>query len=150
MASKADSQATAISLQPMPSSSVHERHVSVPTDDHNAELQRTPTYNSVNDPFALSGKIKPIGEIHEANISRKLINPSASSKNRKVKDFYEAQNENIERLLKPVDEHVREAKEQQGDDQLKFKIAVYGSLAANIILAALQLYAAATSGSLSL
>lgn len=64
--------------------------------------------------------------------------------------FYEDQNEKIERLLKPVDDHVREAKEEQGADALQFKIAVHGSFVANIILAILQIYAAVSSQSLSL
>lgn len=49
-----------------------------------------------------------------------------------------------------MDDHRREAKEQDGDNQLKYKIAVTGSFVANVILAALQLYGAASSGSLSL
>ena len=58
--------------------------------------------------------------------------------------------EKIEKLLKPVDEHVRLAKEEQGADALQFKIAVRGSFACNIILAILQFYGATSSGSLSL
>ncbi|KAL2118927.1 hypothetical protein VTJ04DRAFT_5886 [Mycothermus thermophilus] len=69
---------------------------------------------------------------------------------RRLEGFYQAQNETIERLLKSVDEHCAERRQEQGDDNLKFKIAVWGSLAANIILSALQLYAAISSGSLSL
>jgi cation diffusion facilitator family transporter len=49
-----------------------------------------------------------------------------------------------------VDDHVREAKEEQGADALQYKIAVNGSFAANIILAVLQIYGAVSSGSLSL
>lgn len=69
---------------------------------------------------------------------------------RRVRGFYEAQNETIERMLKSVEEHVAEARQEQGDDHLKFQIAVWGSLIANIILTVLQLYAAISSGSLSL
>jgi cation diffusion facilitator family transporter len=69
---------------------------------------------------------------------------------RRLEGFYQAQNETIERLLKSVDEHRAEARQEQGEDHLKFKIAVWGSLVANVILAALQLYAAISSGSLSL
>jgi hypothetical protein len=69
---------------------------------------------------------------------------------RKASRLLESQNENIERLLKPVDEHVRQAKEFDGDNHLKFKIAVHGSFAANVALAVLQLYGAIASGSLSL
>lgn len=68
----------------------------------------------------------------------------------RVQGFYNRQNETIERLLKPVEEHVAEAKQEQGDDKLKYRIAVWGSFAANIVLCALQLFGAITSGSLSL
>ncbi|KAK0626599.1 cation efflux family-domain-containing protein [Immersiella caudata] len=69
---------------------------------------------------------------------------------RRVHGFYEAQNETIERLLKSVEEHRAEARQEQGEDHLKFQIAVWGSLLANILLTILQLYAAISSGSLSL
>jgi cation diffusion facilitator family transporter len=49
-----------------------------------------------------------------------------------------------------VDDHRRDAKEEEGANQLKYRIAVVGSFAANVILAILQLYAAASSKSLSL
>lgn len=124
-----------------------------------AEGQRLPRYTRENDPFQLSSKIKSSDEIEriKANTSRKRgsgCTPISTNKQawraRKLKGFYEDQNENIERLLKPVDEHVRQAKEEQGEDQLKFKIAVRGSFAANVILAILQVYGAVSSGSLSL
>ncbi|KUI56784.1 Metal tolerance protein 3 [Cytospora mali] len=69
---------------------------------------------------------------------------------RRVQGFYSRQNETIERLLKTVEEHVADAKQEQGEDELKYKIAVWGSFLANIILAALQVYGAASSSSLSL
>lgn len=69
---------------------------------------------------------------------------------RRVASFYEAQNDTIERLLKSVEEHRASARQEQGDDQLKFRIAVWGSFAANVVLAVLQMYGAVSSGSLSL
>ncbi|KAK3325356.1 hypothetical protein B0H66DRAFT_548097 [Apodospora peruviana] len=69
---------------------------------------------------------------------------------RRLQGFYQAQNETIERLLKSVEEHRAEARQEQGDDHLKVQIAVWGSLAANVLLTVLQLYAAISSGSLSL
>lgn len=68
----------------------------------------------------------------------------------RLQSFYEEQNENIQRLLKPVDDHRREARDIIGDNQLKYKIAVQGSFIANVLLAVLQTYAAASSGSLAL
>ena len=117
-----------------------------------------PRYTLDNDPYQLSSRLKTSSELNliRANSSRKrdgcgpiTINKEAA-KARKLQGFYESQNENIKRLLRPVDEHVRLAKELDGDNQLKFKIAVHGSFVANLCLAGLQLYAAISSGSLSL
>ncbi|KAK3327555.1 cation efflux family-domain-containing protein [Cercophora scortea] len=69
---------------------------------------------------------------------------------RRVQSFYQTQNETIERLLKTVEEHRAEARQEEGEDHVKFQIAVWGSLVANVVLTILQLYAAITSGSLSL
>ncbi|CAM1510254.1 Fc.00g005890.m01.CDS01 [Cosmosporella sp. VM-42] len=109
-----------------------------------------------NDPYGLSLAYKTESDLEQikANTSRKrdgskcLPVPKRNAK--KVQRFYENQNEAIERMLKSVEEHRDQARQEQGDDQLKFRIAVYGSLAANVILTGLQLYAAISSGSLSL
>ncbi|KAF4121797.1 Divalent metal cation (Fe/Co/Zn/Cd) transporter [Geosmithia morbida] len=69
---------------------------------------------------------------------------------RQIQGFYENQNAMIERMLKTVEEHRADAAQEAGDDQMKVRIAVWGSLAANVFLTALQLYAAISSGSLSL
>lgn len=36
-----------------------------------------------------------------------------------IKEFYESQNESIQQLLKPVEDHVREAKEEHGDNRIR-------------------------------
>jgi cation diffusion facilitator family transporter len=122
------------------------------------EDQRPPRYTRENDPYQLSSAFKNDTEIRliAANSSRKRdgcgpikFNGDAR-KARKIQKFYETQNENIERMLKPVADHRADARQEAGDDHLKFQIAVYGSFAANIALAALQLYGAISSGSLSL
>ncbi|KAG9187202.1 hypothetical protein G6011_05073 [Alternaria panax] len=136
------------------------RHVPV---RHNSchqdiESQSLPSYTPDNDPYSLSSAIKPEAELAliRANTSRKrdgcgpiTLNKKAASA-KKLEEFYSAQNENIERLLKPVAEHRAAAKDEDTANHLKYKIAVIGSFAANIILAVLQLYAAVSSGSLSL
>lgn len=81
-----------------------------------AERQSLPNYNASQDPFNLSHGLKTEEEINgiKANTSRKriagvdcgLTNPKDVYRAKKLKGFYERQNENIERLLKPVDEHV--------------------------------------------
>ncbi|TDZ28041.1 Metal tolerance protein 5 [Colletotrichum trifolii] len=53
-------------------------------------------------------------------------------------------------MLKSVDQHVADARQEAGEDHLQFQIAVWGSFCANILLAAPQLYAAISTGSLSL
>ncbi|KXX78444.1 Metal tolerance protein 3 [Madurella mycetomatis] len=139
---------------------------------------RFPLVGAGNDPYGLSQRYKTASELADikANTSRKrdatqpppaasgVKKPSATSKlvqyikpfgrsatsARRLEGFYQAQNETIERLLKSVEEHRADARQEQGEDQLKFQIAVWGSLAANIILTVLQLYAAISSGSLSL
>ncbi|RDW84729.1 putative metal tolerance protein 3 [Coleophoma cylindrospora] len=132
------------------------RHTTSGRDD--LEENRPPRYTRENDPYQLASAYKSDLELKQiaANTSRKrdgcgpIRLNKASYKARKLQHFYETQNENIERLLKPVEDHCADAKEEAGADHLQFQIAVYGSFAANIALAALQLYGAISSGSLSL
>jgi cation diffusion facilitator family transporter len=130
------------------------RHISM----NDLEEQRPPRYTRENDPYKLSSALKNESEIQQigANTSRKrdgcgpIKFNNDAHKARKIQKFYENQNEKIERMLKPVEDHCAEAKQEAGDDHLKFQIAVYGSFAANIVLAGLQLYGAVSSSSLSL
>ncbi len=132
------------------------RHITHGMSD--LEDQRPPRYTRENDPYQLSSAYKNESEIQliAANSSRKRdgCGPIKFNKDayraRKIQKFYETQNENIERMLKPVADHRAQAKQEAGEDHLKFQIAVYGSFAANIALAGLQLYGAISSGSLSL
>ncbi|KAI9735334.1 MAG: hypothetical protein M1818_006529 [Claussenomyces sp. TS43310] len=131
------------------------RHLSGVTD---IEGQRLPNYTPERDPYHLAAAYKSPAELKiiRANTSRKRdgCGPIAygmdAIKARRVQGFYQTQNENIERLLKPVDDHVADARQADGDNHLKFQIAVYGSFIANVLLAGLQLYGAISSGSLSL
>ena len=134
------------------------RHPIIVSEGNDLEGNTPPRYTLQNDPYQLSSRLKTENEINSirANTSRRrdgcgpITMNKGASKARSLQKFYEGQNENIERLLKPVDEHVRTAKEFDGDNQLKFKIAVNGSFIANVLLAGLQLYGAVSSGSLSL
>jgi hypothetical protein len=133
------------------------------SEAEDVEGQALPVYTSESDPLDLSSRIKSATQLDamQANTSRRrqgakdrFCAPVAHTKDavklRKVRGFYEGQNEAIERMLKPVDDHRREAKEEAGADHLQYKIAVYGSFAANVALAGLQMYGAVSSGSLSL
>jgi cation diffusion facilitator family transporter len=113
-------------------------------------------YTSATDPYNLSQSIKPSAEIDtiKSNIKRKRIAKRHLISNKrqasKVAQFYSQQNEQIEHYLKPVHQHVQEAKEEAESEHLQYKIAVYASFAANICLSGLRLYGAISSGSLSL
>ena len=115
-------------------------------------------YDHENDPYQLASRLKTSSELRliQANASRThdIYGFSAFNKEarkaRRIQRFYENQNEKIERWLKPVDEHVRLAKELEGENQLQYQLAVRGSFIANVFLAAVQLFAAITSGSLAL
>ncbi|KAE8151948.1 hypothetical protein BDV25DRAFT_80512 [Aspergillus avenaceus] len=136
------------------------------TASSDEEGQPPPRYTAENDPFQLASKLKTDEEIRQiqprANTARKrdscaagaLQNPKTALKgavaSKQLQGFYHSQNENIQRMLKPVEEHVRHAREINSNNQLKYKIAVYGSFAANIVLSILQLYGAIASSSLSL
>lgn len=118
------------------------------SDNGEAEEQRPPQYTEENDPLRLSECLKSRDELKE--IVRANMSLKRNSRGAKLQRFYKKQNENIHRLLRPVDEHRRQAKEAGQANQVKFKIAAYGSFIAALVLAALQLYGAISSGSLSL
>lgn len=117
---------------------------------------RTLGYAASADPYNLSSKLKSDDSIREikANSKRKRVGKRSlfphKSQTSKLVEFYSSQNEQIEHYLKPVHQHVADAREAAESEQLKFKIAVYGSFAANVFLSGLQLYGAISSGSLSL
>ena len=143
-----------------------------------ARGRRLPRFTEENDPYGLSSAYKTETDLAaiKANTGRKRANgPSGPAtatgvdlrgppagifssliplrsrrQAHRVASFYESQNVTIERLLKSVEEHRAEARQEAGDDHLRYQIGVYGSFIANVVLAALQLYGAVSSGSLSL
>ncbi|KAF5018923.1 hypothetical protein F66182_9088 [Fusarium sp. NRRL 66182] len=141
------------------------RHVSHMTD---VESQTTATGRRQpscleRDPYGLSRAYKTDSDLEDikANTSRKRDSPpglpqcvpakyGSKIKANRLHGFYRNQNAAIDRMLKSVEEHRDEARDQYGEDQVRFRIAVWGSFGANIILSAVQLYAAISSGSLSL
>lgn len=150
-------RATSTAFEPLtPPSSENDpipRHAATHSSDDEENLP--PDYSRDNDPFQLSTRLKTDSEIDQirANTSRKrdgygpiTLNKEAH-KAKKLQDFYENQNDNIQKWLKPVDEHIRLAKVFDGENHLKYQIAVRGSLAANLLLAVLQCFAAISAGS---
>ncbi|CAO3619612.1 unnamed protein product [Mucor hiemalis] len=92
--------------------------------------------NSLSDPLSLKEKKITHDYIHNQLKGQK-----------KLQKFYLNQNEMIDAMLTALDEADEEEEQRQ---LLKLKIAIYGSVIANVILFALQLVAAVTSGSLSI
>ncbi|KAF7125688.1 hypothetical protein CNMCM5793_001981 [Aspergillus hiratsukae] len=165
-ASPALNAATSTALDPSDQTQPHisQHRANAPSDE---EGQPPPQYTPESDPFQLASKLKTAEEIRQiqpvANTSRKrdastaagtkLRNRNTLSStlaSRQLQGFYKTQNENIERMLKPVEEHVRAARELNSNNALRYRIAVYGSFGANVVLSVLQLYGAISSGSLSL
>ena len=147
-------RATSTSIQPInPASNENDPISRRPNGDSSDEENQPPEYD--HDPFRLSTKIKTDSEINliRANTSRKrdgygpLTLNKAAHKAKKLQDFYETQNSNIQKWLKPVDDHIHDAKVFAGSNHLKYQIAVRGSFAANLLLAVLQTYAAISAGS---
>lgn len=82
--------------------------------------------------------------------SRKGQGRTAKGKGKQLANFYTAQNEHIQDLLKPLAAHTADGEQGEKDMALKVKLAVNISFGCNIVLAGLQLYAAVSSGSLAL
>ncbi|KIM31755.1 hypothetical protein M408DRAFT_327197 [Serendipita vermifera MAFF 305830] len=115
-----------------------------PSNKNDVELQPTSAYStaisSSLDPYSLKAGLKTDGDLQNLKKSKK----------KKAGAYYEKQNELIGDLLRPLEEHVENARAAERANRLPVKIALYGSLGANIALSALQLYAAITSLSLSI
>ncbi|KAI1803384.1 hypothetical protein F4811DRAFT_562555 [Daldinia bambusicola] len=131
-----------------------------PSTSTDLESQSGPTRYGGNDPYNLSSAFKTVEQLDEikANTARKRTGAvssgidhfSSSLRARRIQTFYHKQNDTIKQMLKSVEEHSTEAQNEAGDDNLRVKIAVVGSFVANVLLAALQVYGAVSSGSLSL
>lgn len=140
---------------PKPSSTDNDPISRHPVHSSSDEENQPPDYSGDNDPYQLSTKLKTDSEIEaiRANTSRKrdgygpITLSKEAHKAKKLQDFYENQNEIIQKWLKPVDEHIRQAKIYKGENLLKYQIAVQGSFVANLLLAVLQTYAALSAGS---
>lgn len=93
------------------------------------------------DPFQFRDGIIPDDELATIRSRRKGKN---------IAKYQKRQNDLINDLLKPMEEHTEDAKQEEEAARLPVKIAVYASLIANLALCILQMYAAASSLSLSL
>ncbi|KAK0470303.1 CDF-like metal transporter [Desarmillaria tabescens] len=97
----------------------------------------------VDDPYGLRNAWRDPGDVAA------LCKRWNLRKQRHIGKFYETQNEKIDALLKSMESHAQDGKDDMRDNALKVKIAVYASFTANCTLSILQLYAAISSLSLS-
>ncbi|CAO3654977.1 unnamed protein product [Mucor fragilis] len=116
--------------------SIQLRHIYHYNNDQVEEESSVPS-SAFRDPLSLKPKIQTDHYIKKDLKGQK-----------KLQAFYRNQNEMIETMLSALDPATD--MEEQEKQLLKLKIAIYGSVVANIILFALQLAAAVTSGSLSI
>ncbi|PWN52303.1 hypothetical protein IE53DRAFT_405218 [Violaceomyces palustris] len=117
---------------------------SPPYPNLDTTLSHTTPSQEETDPLLLRSRLV------EENEVRRRHSGKGRKIERDIKRFYQAQNEHIERLLKPMSKHASDQAQDKQSSALKVKIAIYGSILANFTLAGLQLYAAISSLSLSL
>ncbi|RDB29469.1 Metal tolerance protein 3 [Hypsizygus marmoreus] len=113
----------------------------LPSLDVDIERGTASSSEAPNDPFQLRDGILTEDEI--ACLRHR-------HKGKRVAKYHQRQNDLINSLLKPMDAHTAEAKEEEAAARLPVKIAIYASLISNFGLCVLQMYAAISSGSLSL
>jgi len=94
------------------------------------------------DPYMIRAGLKTDDELSQIRRRRKT--------GKRLERFHKKQNDLIHSLLKPMEEHTEEARQDERDFHVSVRIAVWASLCANFILCVLQLYAAISSASLSL
>ncbi|KAF9072730.1 hypothetical protein BDP27DRAFT_1391263 [Rhodocollybia butyracea] len=102
---------------------------------------------------AESATVLPLDPFHlrDAIQSEKQLQGLRMRRNgKKLQKYHSRQNDLIISLLKPMEEHSSEAKDEEDAVRLPVKIAVWASLIANLSLCVLQMYAAISSLSLSL
>ncbi|TFK86932.1 CDF-like metal transporter [Polyporus arcularius HHB13444] len=104
-------------------------------------VERASGPNKPDDPFNFRNAYKTDDQLSELR-KRKKGKP--------LELYHRHQNNLIDALLKPMDEHTEDARVEEEQARLPVKIAVWASLLANFSLCVLQLYAAISSLSLSL
>ncbi|KZW01991.1 CDF-like metal transporter [Exidia glandulosa HHB12029] len=111
-------------------------------DLENGSSQPIPRDHLEPDPFHLRDGIKTDADLAGLR--------ARGRPGKRLHRFHKGQNELIEALLKPMDKHTSDAEEDKQAARLPVKIAVWASMIANFALCVIQLYAAVSSGSLSL
>ncbi|KAH8998782.1 CDF-like metal transporter [Lactarius hatsudake] len=125
----------------VPDAVVTDRRLASYDAEADAGSPSSPQLMPRRDPFNFGHGLKTDAEIAELR-SRK--------RGKRLATYHRKQNTLIAYLLKPMEEHTEDARNEEDLSRLPVKTAVRASLVANIALAVLQLYAAVSSASLSL
>ncbi|KAH8991956.1 CDF-like metal transporter [Lactarius akahatsu] len=125
----------------VPDAVVTDRRLASYDAEADAGSPTSPQLMPRRDPFNFGHGLKTDAEIAELR-SRK--------RGKRLATYHRKQNTLIAYLLKPMEEHTEDARNEEDLSRLPVKTAVRASLVANIALAVLQLYAAVSSASLSL
>ena len=141
-----------IDLRPLASSSIHSPQpssspLSSPDSIPPPSVIPIPANADGGDPYLLASRVMPADHIRDIRKRRDI------SHNKDIASFYEEQNEEIRRMLSKDDDSDGDADSKRSKTRAKAwaeKVAIQGSLIANIALSILQLYAAISSGSMSL
>ncbi|KAG6808035.1 hypothetical protein H0H92_005622 [Tricholoma furcatifolium] len=113
-----------------------------PKTDGDIDIESSVTTIKAPDPFQLRE-----GLLAEQEIS---VLRSRAKKGKGIARYHQRQNDLIMALLKPMEDHTAEARAEEEEARVPVKIAIYASLISNLSLCILQMYAAISSGSLSL
>ncbi|PFH49680.1 hypothetical protein AMATHDRAFT_62651 [Amanita thiersii Skay4041] len=115
----------------------------LPKFSTHVDIEGTSASSSVlpRDPFQLREGVVP---------QERLVELRRRKKSKHIADYQSRQNDLINYVLKPMEEHTEEARLDEEAARLPVKIAVWASLIMNFVLCIIQMYAAISSLSLSL
>ncbi|GLB43566.1 putative CDF-like metal transporter [Lyophyllum shimeji] len=138
-----DDQTSSSSSRGSPAAETSETVVPNKHPSEDVDIERVSASTSVAplDPYQLRDGMLTEQEI--ATLRRRR-------KGKRVAHYHKRQNDLITALLKPMEDHTAEARIEEDMARLPVKIAIYSSLIANFGLCVIQMYAAVSSGSLSL
>ncbi|KAK0466146.1 CDF-like metal transporter [Desarmillaria tabescens] len=105
------------------------------------DVERASSTELVTDPYNLREGLRTHSQLEEIRHRKK---------GKAIVKYQNKQNDLISYLLKPMEKHTIEAKDEEDSARLFVKIAVWASLLSNLALCVIQMYAAVSSLSLSL
>ncbi|KIJ66447.1 hypothetical protein HYDPIDRAFT_129314 [Hydnomerulius pinastri MD-312] len=127
---------------PSPSTSPELHEIAEVGQDGDIEMKPQVKVELHPDPYMFRGGLKTDEELSQLRRRHKT--------GKRLEKYHRKQNDLIVSLLKSMEEHTEEAKNDEEASRLAIKIAIWASLIANFSLCVLQLYAAISAVSLSL